>query len=120
MNIPALPREMSPLALSLGPVTLGPGGLYPAVWWVGDTCGYGCGPAVHQGFDAHAHCGFGNYGLICIRPEVAEDPAIQAHEYAHLLDFPLGRRWPHGPRWQRILSELGYPYEAGEYLGQRG
>jgi hypothetical protein len=115
IHIPPLPLPIRPEALEFGDVS----GVYQAVWHVSDTCAaLPDRELARRGEDAHAH-GPGLYGLICIRPHVADIPSIQAHEYAHLLVGPLlsSREWEHGPRWRKALAELGYPAEAAEWIG---
>ena len=44
-----------------------------------------------------------------------------AHEFAHLLlykrDPEVSKRNYHGPKWQQVMKELGYPEALAEYEG---
>lgn len=63
---------------------------------------------------AHAHCKRDEYrGLVCVRPEHADDETLLHHEYAHLCVPPSGSS--HGKAWQEAITALGYPQEAEPY-----
>lgn len=116
IEVPPLKRPIGSEALKLGPIT----GHYPAVWVVTTTCaiaGRQDAGEPQYGSVAHAHTHGSWYGLLCVTPNYADDMPTLAHEYAHLLDWPLGRRLPHGPRFRQILTDLGWPSEAERYVG---
>jgi hypothetical protein len=72
---------------------------------------------------AHAHCGpeDPNIGWICVRAArrvltpSGKPSTLLYHEYAHLI---VGYDAAHGPEWRKVVTELGFPAEAAEYLNR--